>query len=314
VTKRPTARRALRTAAAAVAIATALTPPAASAAACCISATSFGVGRLLMWEEAAFGVSVGHARLLGEFETSTAFRPYGAAYTEGLTSVQPWAIVRVHPRIQLQAFVPVLVNDREGGGQRQVSGTVGDIGAAARFEFTAIGEYLHVPALALTVGVVAPTGRRVEATSPPLFAGATGLGAWQGALGLEGEYAFLPYFVRLNVGGSGFAPFTRADTGQRQVLGPLVQVAAATGREVVPDKVVVAASLQFDWQADAWLDSVRAPSSQASQFTVSLSVAWRVRPHWTLTCSAYDTAWPDGLGRNRDGRVGLSIGARYGLF
>ena len=135
-------------------------PSVASAAACCLSATSFGVGRLLVWEDAAFGLIVGEARIYGEWNSGSSLKANPAGYSEGLALVEPWAIVRLHQRIQVQAWVPVLANDREESSQNQLAGGLGDVGAAGRFEIASIGEYRGLPSLAFTVAVTGPTGRR----------------------------------------------------------------------------------------------------------------------------------------------------------
>src|SRR6516165_6251558 len=76
-------------------------PRPASAAACCVSATSFGVGRLLAWEDAAAGLQLGHARSLGQWDASGSLRWNAGDYSDGLTTLQVWGIVRVLERVQL---------------------------------------------------------------------------------------------------------------------------------------------------------------------------------------------------------------------
>jgi hypothetical protein len=153
----------------------------AHAAACCLSATSFGVGRLLVWEDFAIGLSLGHARVLARWDAQgdLHFNPPG--YSEGITRAQLWTIVRLHERVQAQAWAPVLVNDRWSDDQHQIAGGLGDVGAAVRVELVPIGAFKNLPSLAMTLGGAFPTGKRVEQTSPPLFAGATGLGAYAGS-------------------------------------------------------------------------------------------------------------------------------------
>src|SRR5512140_3846420 len=96
----------------ALAIACTLVPCEAAAAACCMSATGFGLGRLRVWEESAFGLQLGTARSLGQWDSSGSLRWNESGYSDGLSLAQPWTIVRVHERVQLQAWVPVYPNDR----------------------------------------------------------------------------------------------------------------------------------------------------------------------------------------------------------
>lgn len=289
-------------------------PRPARAAACCVSATSFGVGRLLAWEDAAAGVQVGHARSLGQWDSGGALRWNPPSYAEGQSTAQAWGIVRVHDRVQLQAWVPVVVNDRQSGRVSQVAGGLGDVGAAARLEVLKIGEYQGLPSLAFTAGALAPTGTRVEDTRPPLFAGATGRGAWGGSLAAEAEYAFLPWFVRLDGGVSGYLPFRRADTGATQRYGRVLQASVSTGRELAPDVLVAALALTGEWESPVVLGGAELPGSGARQYSVAGSLAWRFDPRWTVTGGVTSNVWPDGAARNRDARVGFTLGVRRGHF
>lgn len=289
-------------------------PDTARAAACCVSATSFGVGRLLAWEDAAGGLQLTHARSLGQWDDGGALRWNRPDYADGLSTAQAWGILRVHDRVQLQGWVPFVVNDRQSGGRSQVAGGLGDVGAAARVEVLKIGEYQGLPSLAFTVGALAPTGRRVEDTRPPLFAGATGRGAWGGSLAVEVEYALLPWFVRADGGATGFLPFRRDDLGMNQRYGPILQASFSTGLELVPDVLVAAVALTGEWESPLVVGGATVPRSSAHQYTVAGSLAWRFDPRWTVTGSVTNNVWPDGAGQNRDARLGFTFGVRRGHF
>jgi hypothetical protein len=292
----------------------AASPSAAEAAACCMSATAFGVGRLRIWEEAAVGVQLGTARSVGQWTEGGTLRTNGAGFSDGLSRLEPWAILRLHERVQVQAWAPFLVNDRASAGQSQLAGGLGDLGAAVRYELVSIGEYAGLPALAFTFGALAPTGRRPEETSPPLFAGATGRGAWGGSLAVETEYASLPWFVRLDAGVTAYLPFRRPDTGASQQYGRTLQAALSAGREVLPEKLVLAVAISGEWEAAIAIGGAEVPRSKAYSYTLSGSASWLVDPHWTLVTSLTNNVWPDAAGMNRDARVGLNLGVRYGHF
>ena len=300
--------------AASLIVAAAALPQRSLAAACCTSAASFGVGRLLVWEDRAVGLQLSHARSLGQWDSQGSLRWNGSDFSDGLSQAQVWGILRLHDRVQLQAWVPFVVNDRVSGPESQVAGGLGDVGAAVRFELVKIGEYQGLPSFAVTAGMLAPTGRRVEETSPPLFAGTTGRGAWGGTLAIEAEYAFLPWFARFDAGGTGFLPFTRSDTGADQRYGPVFQAAVSTGRELLPDILVAAIALTGEWEGAIRMDGATVPDSSARSVTLAASLSWRVDPRWTLVGSVNNTAWPDGAGMNRDARLGFNLGVRHGHF
>lgn len=295
-------------------LAAAAMPQRTAAAACCVSATSFGVGRLLVWEEWAVGLQLTHARSLGQWDAHRELQWNDGDFSDGLTTAQVWGIFRLHDRVQVQGWLPVVVNDRHSGSESQVAGGLGDAGAAVRLEVLKIGEYAGLPALAVTAGVLAPTGKRVEETSPPLFAGSTGRGAWGGTLALEAEYTFAPWFVRVEGGATGYFEFRRDDTDQRQRYGPVLQAALSTGRELVPDALVAAIALTGEWERSIRIDGDTVPDSQARSYGLAGSLSWRVDPHWTLVGTVTNSVWPDGAGMNRDARLGFTFGVRHGHF
>lgn len=300
--------------AAAAALAFSAAPAPARAAACCLSASSFGIGRLLAWEDAAAGVRVGFTRSLGTWDQDGVLRWNRGGFTDDVTRIEPWAIYRVVPRLQLQAWAPVVVNRRAQDGRSQTAAGLGDVGAAARWEVLSIGEYRGLPAVGLTAGVLAPTGRRVEDTRPPLFAGTTGRGAWGGSLALEAEYAFLPWFVRAEGGLTLHAPFRRSDTGQTQRYGPIWAAGLSIGDELVADALVAALSVTGEWESSLSLDGQTVPGSRAVSYSLAASLSWRFDPRWTVVANLSNTVWPDGGGMNRDARLGFTLGVRRGYF
>ena len=289
-------------------------PGLTAAAACCMSAASFGVGRLKIWEDWAAGLQLGHARSIGQYQADGSLRRYGADLADGLTRAEPWAIVRLHERVQVQAWLPVLLNDRRVGDQGQLAGGLGDAGAAVRTELVMLGQYAGLPSLAFTVGGLAPTGRRPEDTALPLFAGTTGRGTWGLSVALESEYAFLPWFVRADAGVTYLVPFTRSDTGARQRYAPQLAVALSAGNEVLPERLVLALALSAEWEGPLQLAGAEVPASSARSISLAASAAFTVDPHWTLVASVSNGLWPGGAGVNRDARVGFTFGVRHGHF
>ncbi|MBK6848302.1 MAG: hypothetical protein IPG96_12525 [Proteobacteria bacterium] len=132
-----------------------------------------------------------------------------------------------------------------------------------------------------------------RADPPPLFAG-RGTGAQQ--------VAFLPWFVRLDASLSGFLPFERPDSAQRQQYGPLGRLMLSSGRELVPDTWVLALALLGEWEGRLSLDGEAVPHSQAYLTTLSLALSW----HVTRT-GRRSRRWPKHLARgggmNRDARL-----------
>lgn len=285
-------------------------PSGALGAACCLSASVVGGGRLVVWEDAAGGVTTSWARGLARFDLEGSRRGRPTGSTEDELRAEAWAIVRLWQPLELSVRAPWVFGVRSAGTETSMGSGLGDVATALRWEAVALGAFQHVPGVALTAQVVAPTGRRPEAATDALGASATGRGALTFGLGASFEYATLPWFVRLDVGGALSAPFVRTDLGQRQSFGPQVQAALSVGRELFGDALVLAGGLRVDHEAPYVLDGVPVPDSQAAGAGVSVSASLKVSAHWQVLAAVNG----DVLGLNREQRFGASLGGRYGYF
>jgi hypothetical protein len=75
------------------------------------------------------------------------------------------------------------------------AGGMGDINIGARYDFIRARQFKFVPAIALLAGLTVPTGTSPDAAKKPMATDATGVGAFQGNLGvalehLEGHWLF----------------------------------------------------------------------------------------------------------------------------
>jgi hypothetical protein len=90
--------------------------------------------------------------------------------------------------------------------------------------------------------------------------------------------------------------------------------ALSAGRELGSGKAVLALAFSQEWQRPLHQDGVSVADSRAHLSVLALSLALRIAPHWTVVTGVSNSFWPDGMGRNRDARVGLNSGIRYGHF
>ncbi len=289
-------------------------PSPARAAACCISAGVFGVGRLVVWEEFAVGTGVGVGRAQGLWDQKGSFRAYGDAYSELEAVGDLYAIGRLDERFQGFARLPYLYTRRSAGGVSEHGSGFGDLQAGLRFEPVQIGEYEELPAIALTFSVLAPTGTRPEDAVTSFATGTSGRGVWAVGLGVSLEEVRAPWFVRLDAGGSLSRPFVRKDLGAQQAYGPTFQLGLFAGRELLADRWVLALGVSNEWEAPLAIDGTRVADSGARSPALNLSTSWKLGPHWMVQASALATPWLDGLGKNRLGRFGGTVGLRYGYF
>jgi hypothetical protein len=287
----------------------------AQAAACCLSASVFGIGRLAIWETAAFGALVMGARDSGRWDKTGSWRPFPSTYQQDELRTDLWGILRLHERAQLSAKAPWVTGIRAAQGvPRVVAGGLGDVAVALRWDAILAGEFKGWPAITVTATGVIPMATRVEETADLLGAGTTGRGAWVGGLALAVEKAVLPWFARADLGFTLPAGFERRDTGVTLRYGPGWQAGLSAGRELVPDRIVLGAQAVFDREAPYTQAGVEESDSGTRGLNAGLSLSWRFADVWTATAAASSDAPSGWLGpRNRTERWSATMGIRYAI-
>lgn len=288
-------------------------PKEALAAACCTSATVFGAGRLLVWEDAAAGLRLSGGRGLGQWDAPGVWRAYPAGFREHELRLEAWGIVRLARRTQLSLRTPWLGNLRSAGESSAFGHGFGDLQTGIRHELVSLGEYVELPAIAVTVGVLAPLGRRPEDSPLPLAVGATGRGAWELSLGVEIEESWGPWYARLEAGVRAPLAFTRTDLGVSQRFGPGGAVALSGGREVISN-LVLGLMVSHDREARVNVDGAPVEGSAASSTSATAAASWRFHPHWTIQAAVTSAVLVDKLGANRPGLLTTTFGVRHGFF
>ena len=299
----------------AVVLAVAL-PRTAQAAACCLSASVFGVGRLVVWEDAAVGISTTYDRGTGRWDSDGRWHARLLDSREDELRVEGWGLLRLAEEWQVFARAPWVVGLRAApDGTVSTGQGPGDAQAGVRWELLSVGEYVELPGVALIASVVGPTGRRPEEATDSLGASATGRGAWVLGLAASVERTSLPWFVRLDVGATLPLAFTRADTHVRQRYGPGLQVAGAAGREVVADTLVIALQGALEVEGALRVGGQRIPGTQVVGLSAVASASWKLSPHWTLSANVgTDALGRLGLARNKPERFSGGLGVRHGFF
>lgn len=287
-------------------------PTRSEAAPCCMSATAFGIGRLLIWEDFALGLRTSLSPGLGDWDKDGRWRAWDQ-YDETEWRSELWALAGLDRRASLFARVPAVLLTRSAPGTSDTGGGLGDISVGFRYELLTIGELLELPAIAITFAVLAPTGRATEDSSSPLGADVTGRGAWVLSSGLSFELTRLPWFVRLDAGLSVPLPAERPDLGVDQRLGLSVDLALSGGLELT-DGVVLSLVPRLTWTDKTRLDGTTVADTSRLDFGLALTSSFRLSPHWTMQ-AAIDAPIPiDGLGLNQTARFQTTLGLRYGSF
>jgi hypothetical protein len=289
-------------------------PTPSRAAPCCMSATAFGIGRLLIWEDFALGLRTSLSPGLGDWDNDGHWRAWDSdSYTETEWRSELWAMAALDRRASLFARIPAVVLARSAAYTSDTDGGLGDLSLGIRYELLSIGELLELPAIAVTFAILAPTGRATEASRSPLGADVTGRGAWVLSTGLSFELTRLPWFVRLDAGLSVPLPAERPDLNADQRLGLSVDLALSGGLEV-SDGLVLSLVPRLTITDQTRLDEDPVANTSRLDFGLAVTGSWRIDPHWTMQ-AALDAPLPiDGLGRNQTARLQTTLGLRYGSF
>lgn len=289
----------------AIAIACALVAPRARAGPCCSSA--FGIGdRLLPWERLSLTMSGGATAFLGRWD-GTSWRTNAPQTTDVESRQLGLAMIRIAPRLQLWAQGGFQANWEGAAGAPSSRGIgVSDVAIGSRVDVVPVGGSAW-PGVALTLAVVAPTGRGPEAARDPLFADVTGLGTWEVRPGLVVELPRGDAFVRAAVSYGVRAGFTRRDARQVSPAGDLA-LALSGGYDF--GAFAVALTLRVEQSFASKLEGRRLEGGDVRRTTLlpsgSVPVANRVR------IVAYAEIDPpvDGFGENGPGGVGGYLGVR----
>ena len=278
-------------------------PAAAWAQACCAAAGLVIPARLRPAEDFGAGAQVRERSIFGSFAANGTFatQPMGDMVTEQ----DLFAAARVFRRGQVAVLVPFIETRLSEPGVAGWGGGVGDVAVNARYDLLLPREGgPHLPAIAILAGVLFPTGRAPDEVSDPNDA--TGVGTFEGSLGLEIEQVWRHMFVTFD-----------GWIGQRTH-----RVTASVGESFAPRlTALLAGGYAFDWglsvgafatanhQGDNF-DLMRGQTlsnSAITQVTAGVAAAMPLAEVWRVQGTAA-TDWPiSGLGRNQLAGAALSV-------
>jgi len=304
-------RRGCRAIGAAVVCAALLAPPAAArAAACCLSTSSFGAGRLAVWEEAAAGASVSLSTAPGRYDADGAFRAH-EGYVEREARLTAFALLRLTRSLEAGARFPWVAGHRAAAGVEEDGHGPGDLALSLRWQAIDLGAWEELPGVALTLGANLPTGRSTAESDAALGADVTGRGYGVLSAGVSVERADGPWYVRLDA--AALLPLAHEVQGRRWRARPGAELQLGGGVDLGAG-VVVSLAPRLRWESDAIREGERVPGSSTLEIGLGPAASWAITPHWTLQ-AAFDTGLPmDGLGRNRPLFTAATVGIRRGIF
>jgi hypothetical protein len=275
----------------------------ARAQACCAGAGAVTPARLAIFEEALVGLGLRAATVTGSFDNGGAYVPArGASETDFEEDV--FGAIRFLERGQAALLVPIVETRRSVGSVSELGGGIGDLNASARYDFFRAGDSRIIPGVSGLLGVTAPTGTPPESSSKPFATDATGVGAWQGHLGLALEQLYGPWLFSAT--GLVARRAARSVQGVHETLGPQWTALLATAY-TFPNNAAAALVLTYGGESVAVIDGA-VSSASARRFTIlSLTGAWPIAPQWRLQGSLFTQPPIGSFGRNQPATTGGTL-------
>ena len=275
----------------------------AAAQACCAGAGAVTPGRLAVHEDALVGLQLRTSTVFGSFSPTATYWGSPARTTEWGFE-QDWVgALRVTGRGQLALLVPIIETYRRTPRESSFGGGVGDINLSGRYDFVLAGEARYLPGVALLAGVTFPTGESIESADRPLGTDATGVGTYQGNLGLALEQIEGPWLF--GVTGLVAKRATRTVGPVTTSLAAQWTLLAATAY-TFPNDAALAAIISYAVEGDPEVNGVRADATRRMPL-FGLAGVYPIDDRWRLQGGVYATPPLSHLGRNTPAQVELVL-------
>jgi hypothetical protein len=282
----------------------------AHAQACCAGSSAVTPARLALHEDWLVGTTLHEGGVLGSYDargTYTAQPPHTSEvdFEEDLL-----AAVRVTKRGQLALLVPFVQTYRTIPGASEAGGGIGDVNIGARYDFVLAGESKYIPGVALLAGLTLPTGRPVEASSQPLATDATGVGAFQGNVGVALEQTWGSWLV--NVSGLLAQRAARSTRGVHETLGTQLTGLGAVAYTFT-NEAAFGIVASYAAEGDAQINGATATDSSKRALTLSAVGLYPLTDALRLQGSLFILPPLSSLGTNQNATTGLTLTVLLGF-
>jgi hypothetical protein len=287
-------------------------PRSAFSQACCAGTNALTPARLPEHEWLLFGAQTSMRMQMGSWSEAGKYvpRPLGAAESDFELDLYaayrtPWK------RLQVAAFVPIVLTTRAASGVVAAGGGLGDMNFSLRLDAIDNDRYEIFPGIAVLAGVTVPSGTAPESATRPLAVDASGTGSFRGVAGLSFEKAFGPWLVDAIALMTLSAPRNVGTIEEVRAPG-LAMVGAVT--HVFTGGTALGASLAYNVEWDAFVDGKQVADSSRRVLHLGFfglhplgRGAWRVSGSVTLEPPIA------GLGQNELAGVMLLAGVQRGF-
>lgn len=281
-----------------------LTPRRVLAQACCAGASVVTPGRLSVHEQALLGVELKVSDVFGSFSAQGKFRALSSGSREWGFEQDLFGALRATDRAQLALLLPTVETYRSTPVGSELGGGIGDINLSGRYDFVLAGESRYVPGIALLAGLTLPTGTPVESAHRPLATDATGVGAFQGNVGLALEQTTGPWLFGLT--GLAAKRATRRADGVSTRLATQ-WTALGTVAYIFPNDLALAVLASYTAEGLAETNGQRTPGSSRRIPLFGVSGLYPISDRWRLQGSAVWTPPISNLGQNLPANAGIAL-------
>ena len=272
-----------------------------------------------MHEDALVALQLHAASVFGSFDSAAHYSTPPRGSSEQDFEQDAIGAVRLPfaDHAQLAVLVPLVETRRTAGGVAEFGGNIGDVNVSARYDFLYAGRDRYVPGIAALVGLTAPTGRSVEDADHPLATDATGIGAFQGNIGLAVEqlwdrwlvtaYGIIAKRAARTITGRNGAPDIRSELGTQWTA--LVAVAYS-----LPKDFAVAAFASYTGEGNADTDGVEQANTSRRVPILGISGVAPVTEHFRFQGGFSGNPPIPSLGKNQPATLGFSVTALYAWY
>jgi len=270
-------------------------------------------GRLAVHEDALVAVQARAAQVYGSFDSGGHYSTPPAGSTEQDFEQGAIGALRlpVLERAQVALLVPLVETRRTARGVGEFGGGLGDVNLSARYDFLYAGQNQYIPGIAGLVGVTLPTGRPPESATQAQATDATGVGAFQGNLGIAFEQLFGAWLVTAYGIVAKRAP--RTVQGIRTELGTQWTVLVAVAYSL-PHDYAIALSASYTGEGNADVQGLEAAGTARRIPVLGLSGVVPVTDHFRFQGGLSGNPPIPSLGKNQPATVGLTVTAVYAWY
>lgn len=266
-----------------------------------------------MHEDALVALQARAAHVYGSFDSGGHYSTPPAGSTEQDFEQDAIGALRlpVVDRAQIALLVPLVETRRTARGVAEFGGGLGDVNFSARYDFLYAGQNRYVPGIAALVGVTFPTGRPPESATQAQATDATGIGAFQGNLGVAVEQLFGAWLVTAY--GIVAKRTPRTAQGIRTELGTQWTALFAVAYSL-PRDYAIAVSASYTGEGNADVQGLEATGTARRIPVLGISGVVPVTDHFRFQGGLSGNPPIPSLGKNQPATIGLAVTGLYAWY